>query len=99
MLDSSKLKQFADDNFRFKGNGRKFAKCVENNVGKGEAIYPFPTLFSKDLHCRHLRTRACLGKGLNILKTVSMDLDQSSDFKVQYSKPAESFNYRPRSVS
>ena len=28
------------------------------------AISPFPTVFSKDLYCRHVKTRACLGKGL-----------------------------------
>ena len=27
------------------------------------AISPFPTVFSKDMHCRHVTTRACLGKG------------------------------------
>ena len=27
------------------------------------AISPFPTVFSKDFHCRHIKTRACLGKG------------------------------------
>ena len=35
-LDFSKLKEFADDNFKFDENGRKFSKCVENTVGKGE---------------------------------------------------------------
>ena len=35
-LDSSKLKEFADDNFRFDENARKFFKQVENTVGKGE---------------------------------------------------------------
>ena len=35
-LDSSKLKEVADDNFRFDENGRKFSKWVENTVGKGE---------------------------------------------------------------
>ena len=35
-LDSSKLKEFADDNFKFDENGRKFLKRVENTVGKGE---------------------------------------------------------------
>ena len=34
--DSSKLKEFADDNFKFDENGRKFSKWVENTVGKGE---------------------------------------------------------------
>ena len=28
-----------------------------------QAISPFPTVFSKDLYCRHVKTRACLGKG------------------------------------
>ena len=36
MLDSSKLKEFADDKFKLDENGRKFAKWVENTVGKGE---------------------------------------------------------------
>ena len=35
-LDSFKLKEFADDNFKFDENGRKFSKQVENTVGKGE---------------------------------------------------------------
>ena len=34
--DSSKLKEFADDNFEFNENGRNFPKRVENTVGKGE---------------------------------------------------------------
>ena len=36
ILDSSKLKHFADDNFKSDENGRKFSKRVENTVGKGE---------------------------------------------------------------
>ena len=35
-LDSSKTKEFADDNYKFDENGRKFFKRVENTVGKGE---------------------------------------------------------------
>ena len=35
-LDSSKLKEFADDNFEFNENGRKFSKWEENTKGKGE---------------------------------------------------------------
>ena len=42
ILDWSKLKQFADDNFKFYENSRKFSKRVENTVGKGE-IAPLPT--------------------------------------------------------
>ena len=65
--DSSNLKEFADDNVRIDEKGRKFSKRVENTVGKGE-IAPygqfllFP-VFSKDLYCRQVKTRACLGKG------------------------------------
>ena len=35
-LDSSKLKEFADDNFKFDENGTKFSRRVEYTVGKGE---------------------------------------------------------------
>ena len=68
ILDTSKLKEFADDNFKSDINGRKFSKQVENNVGKGEIarheqFLLFPTVFSKGLYCRHVRTRPCLGKG------------------------------------
>ena len=38
-LDSSKLKEFANDNFKFDKNGRKFSKRVENTVGKGEIAH------------------------------------------------------------
>ena len=33
---SSKLEEFADDNFEFDGNGGKFSKRVESTVGNGE---------------------------------------------------------------
>ena len=51
-LDSSKLKEFADDNFKHNENGRKFSKWAENTVGKGEiARYEqfllFPQCFQK----------------------------------------------------
>ena len=39
ILDSSKLKEFADNNFTFYKNGRKFFKWVENTVGKGEIAH------------------------------------------------------------
>ena len=39
ILDSSKLKKFADDNFKFDKNGRKLSKQVENTVGKGEIAH------------------------------------------------------------
>ena len=52
ILDSSKLKEFADKNFKLDENGRKFFKQLENTVGKGEiARYEqflhFPQCFQK----------------------------------------------------
>ena len=51
-LDSSKLREFADNNFKFDKNGRKLSERVENTVGKGEiACYDqflfFPQCFQK----------------------------------------------------
>ena len=39
ILDSSKLKKFADNKFKFDENCRKLSKQVENNVGKGEIAH------------------------------------------------------------
>ena len=52
ILDSSKLKEFADDNFRFDENGSKLSKWIENIVGKGEVarnkqFLLFPQCFQK----------------------------------------------------
>ena len=52
ILDSSKLKRFADDNFKFDENCRKLSKQVENTVGKGEIsryeqFLLFPHCFQK----------------------------------------------------
>ena len=68
VLDSSKLKELVDDNFKFDENGRKFSKWVQNTVGKKRncslrAISPFSTWFSKDSYCRHVKNKACFEKG------------------------------------
>ena len=39
ILNSSKLKQSADNNFQFDKNSRKFPKRVENTVGKEEIAH------------------------------------------------------------
>ena len=67
ILDSSKLKEFADDNFKFDKNGRKLSKQVENTVENGEiARYEqfllFP-VFSKGLFPRHVKRCHCVGMG------------------------------------
>ena len=51
-LDSSKMKDFADDNFNSDENGSKFSKRVEYTVGKGEIaryeqFFLFPQCFQK----------------------------------------------------
>ena len=52
ILDSSKLKEFADNNFKFNEISRKLSKWAEKTVGKGEiARYEqflhFPPCFQK----------------------------------------------------
>ena len=36
ILEASKLKEFADDNFKFDENDRKSSRWLESTVGKGE---------------------------------------------------------------
>ena len=43
--------------------GRKH--CGKRRNCSLRAISPFPTVFSKALYCRHVKTRACLGQALN----------------------------------
>ena len=68
ILDLSKLKAIADDNFKFDENGRKFFRRVENTVGKGEiARYEqfllFPQCFQKALFPRGIKRCHCVGMG------------------------------------
>ena len=65
--DSSKLKEFADNNFKFDENGIKLSKREENTVGKGEIaryeqFYFFP-VFSKGLFPRGIKRCHCVGMG------------------------------------
>ena len=69
MLDSSKLKEFADNNFKFDENSEKLPKQIENTRGKGEIAHYeqfllFPQCFQRicAVYCRHVKTRACLEK-------------------------------------
>ena len=52
ILDSSKQREFANDDFKFDETGRKFSKRVENTVRKGEIarheqFLLFPQCFQK----------------------------------------------------
>ena len=68
ILDSSKLKEFADNNFKFNENGSKLSKWVENIVGKGkiaryEQFLLFPQCFKKGSIPRDIKRRHCVGMG------------------------------------
>ena len=55
ILGSSKLEEFADDNFEFDENGRKFSKQVENTEGKSKIDHSQMTnfrLFQTERNCR-----------------------------------------------
>ena len=69
ILDSSELRDFADDNFKLDENGGEFFKGVENTEGKGEiACYKQFLLFSHSvIEILALQTRenkGLFGKGL-----------------------------------
>ena len=55
------MKEFANNNYKFDINGRKFSKQVENNVGKGEIAryeqFLLVPVFSKHLYNRHVWER------------------------------------------
>ena len=71
-LDSSKVKKFEDENFKFDENDGKCRKhCGKRRNCLLRAIFPvpteqafssFPIVFLKDLCCRQIKTRACLGR-------------------------------------
>ena len=68
MLDWSKFKEFAHNNFEFDENGGKFSKRVENTVGKGKiARYEQFLLFNrvfKRLVLQTHKNRVLFGKWL-----------------------------------
>ena len=74
ILDTSRLKKFADDNFKFDENGRKFSKMVENTVGKVTSNFSLFHGVFKRLVLQTSKNQGLFGKGikaiaLNVLKT------------------------------
>ena len=59
-LDSSKLNEFADDNFKFDENGRKFSEQTENT-----SDFSFSHSVFNRLTClqTHVKRMVCFGKG------------------------------------
>ena len=81
VLDYSKLRKFADDNFKFDENGRKFSKRVKNTVGKGEIAHDeqfllFPQCFKRHVQKIH-KNQGLFGKGLKTIQhctVITLDL-------------------------
>ena len=72
ILDSSKLKEFADDNFKCDENGRKLSIRVENTVRKGEVAR-----YEQFLLLQQCFQKACFpgaSKGVIVWKWVNMHL-------------------------
>ena len=60
--------------------GRKH--CGKRRNCSLQAISPIPTVFSKNLYCRRVKTRACLEKVKNWVK-MSEDVSLSADLYVR----------------
>ena len=79
ILNSSKLKEFADDNVDLEENGRKDSKGVENTVGEKRrncslrAVSPFPSVF-KRLVLQTCKNQVLFGKGLRRGKMVILSV-------------------------
>ena len=78
ILNWSKLKEFADNNFSFDKIGRKFSNRVEN-TGKRRncwlrAISPFPTEFFKRLVLQTHKNKGLFWKRLNCLSLQKLPL-------------------------
>ena len=98
MLDSSKFKDFADDNLRFEENDRKLLKLVENTVRKGEiARYEqfllFPQCFQKA--CFPLASKGVIVwewvKGAVLFFFLSFFNEPSSSPRIIPSKPSHNY--------
>ena len=71
ILDSSKLKKFADNNFKFYENDRQFSKIIVYFMGKREiTCYEqflfFPQCFQKTNVMQICKNKGLFGKGLNV---------------------------------
>ena len=77
ILDTSKLKEFADDDLKFAEIGRKFSKWSENIVGKGEiARYKqfllFPQCFQETCTADTIGQTVCFANWVQIKGSLSM---------------------------
>ena len=69
---------FCKQHFKSDENGklelRNGRKDWERRDCSLRAIFPFPTVFPKDLYYRRIKTRACWGKGLLLLEDKKLRL-------------------------
>ena len=77
MLDSSKLKEFADDNFIFDENGREFSKRIDNTVGEKKELlvatnFSFFHSVFKRIFLQTRKNKRFLGKGLTKYEVCSL---------------------------
>ena len=90
ILDSSKLKEFADNNFKFDEIGSKFSKCVGSNVGKGEIaryepLLLFPQCFQR-LLCQTRKNQDLFGKGFKNAPGSSIVIEKSSVNRTKFTQ-------------
>ena len=77
ILDPSKLKEFADDDFKFEEISRKFSKWLENTVGKGgiaryEEFFLFPQCFQKTCTADTIGQTLCFANWVQNKGSLSM---------------------------
>ena len=87
ILASSKLKEFADNNFKFNENGRKLSKQGENTVGKGEIARKEQFLLfaeSKELYCRHIKRGIVWGRDNARQRCINPSLEYFFSFLLKY---------------
>ena len=87
ILDSSKLNEFADDNFKFDKNGRRLSKQVENTVEKEKLLVTGNFSFSNSVFKRLIsqgRQKVSLcGNGLNLYQMTNFTLVQIQSICIQ----------------
>ena len=95
MLDCFKLKEFADDNFKFDENGRKLSKQEENTVGKGE-IARYEQFFFSHSVFKRLVSQGCqkvllCGNGL-----IRVTLSRRFFFQTLWEKKVTMLSFLPK---
>ena len=95
ILDSSKLKDFADNNFKFHKNVRQFSKGVENTMRRREfahyeQFFLFPQRFQKTCTADTLKPELFLER---------VTLVYQNDFKVLFVLELTLFNPLPHNAT